>query len=407
MRLIAELFEGLWIALDAIRANKLRAALTTLGIVVGIVTVSLMAAAIDGLNQAFIKSISAIGADVVFIEKFPWFNEEPWWKVRNRNDITLAHARALAKQSQHAEAVAAVTFSRRTVRYGDAVATSVTIVGTTEQGAIVDGLNLTEGRFLAAAEVEGARPVCVLGADVAANFFPYESPLGKRVRIADSTFEVVGVLTRRGTFLAMESLDNQVFVPITRFNQVVTWRPNVTIRVKVKDMKKIPEAREEFRGIMRKLRNVAPGDDDDFAINEQQAFINMFHRVGGVIAAVGLFITGLSLFVGGIGIMNIMFVSVAERTKEIGLRKALGAKPRAILLQFLLEAALICLLGGLIGLGLAWGAAAGAASVLPMRISPMVVGLALGVSLLTGIIAGFLPAWRAAKMDPVEALRVE
>lgn len=407
MKFVAELLEGLWIALDAIRANKLRSALTTLGIVVGIVTVSLMAAAIDGLNSAFLKSISAIGADVVFIDKYPWFNDEPWWKVRNRKDITMAEARALARQSQYVQAVAAETYSRRTIRYGDALATSVTIIGTTEQAAIVSGLNLTAGRFLTAAEVDGARPVCVLGADVAANFFPFESPLEKRVRIGDSTFEVVGVISRRGKFLAMESLDNQVFLPITRFNQVISWRPNVNIRIKVTDIKLMPEAREEFRGILRRIRNVAPEDPDDFATNEQQAFINTFQRVGGVIAAVGLFITGLSLFVGGIGIMNIMFVSVAERTKEIGLRKALGAKPRAILLQFLLEAALICLLGGLIGLGLAWGAAAGASSVLPMTISPMVVGLALGVSLVTGIIAGFLPAWRAAKMDPVEALRVE
>jgi putative ABC transport system permease protein len=407
VKFVTELLEGLWIALDAIRANKLRSALTTLGIVVGIVTVSLMAAAIDGLNQAFLKSISAIGADVVFIDKYPWFNDEPWWKVRNRKDITMAEARALARQSQYVQAVTAETYSRRTIRYGDALATSVMIIGTTEQAAIVSGLNLTAGRFLTAAEVDGARPVCVLGADVAANFFPFESPLEKRVRIGDSTFEVVGVISRRGKFLAMESLDNQVFLPITRFNQVISWRPNVNIRIKVTDIKLMPEAREEFRGILRRIRNVAPEDPDDFAINEQQAFINTFQRVGGVIAAVGLFITGLSLFVGGIGIMNIMFVSVAERTKEIGLRKALGAKPRAILLQFLLEAALICLLGGLIGLGLAWGAAAGASSVLPMTISPMVVGLALGVSLVTGIIAGFLPAWRAAKMDPVEALRVE
>ena len=407
MRFFVELFEGLWIALDAIRANKLRAALTTLGIVVGIVTVSLMAAAIDGLNQAFLRSISAIGADVVFIEKYAWFSDDPWWKVRNRRDITIADGRALARQSEFAMAVAPETFARRTIRYGDATASSVAVVGTSEQGSVVGGLNLAEGRFLSAAEVDGVRPVCVIGADVATNFFPYESPLGKRVRIAESTFEVVGVLTRRGKFLGMESLDNQVFIPITRFNAVVSWRPNVTIRVKIRDMKQMEEAREELRGIMRKLRNVSPSSPDDFAINEQQAFIKTFYKVGGVIAAVGLFITGLSLFVGGIGIMNIMFVSVAERTREIGLRKALGAKRRAIMLQFLLEAAAICFLGGLIGLGLAWAAAFGASSFLPMSISPAVVGLALGVSLATGVIAGFLPAWRAAKMDPVEALRVE
>lgn len=407
MRFFSELLEGTWIALDAVRANKLRAALTTLGIIVGIVTVSVMAAAIDGLNQAFLKSISAIGADVMFIDKHAWFSDEPWWKVRNRNDITLDQARELEKQATLAQAVAAETYTKRTVRHGDDIASSVTIVGTTEQGAVVNGLNLASGRFLTAVEVDGSRPVCVLGSEVAAAFFPYESPLGQRIKVADSTFEVVGVLTKRGKFLAMESLDNQVFIPVTRFNEVISWRPNVNIRVKIRDIKQMAEAREQLRGIMRKIRHVAPEDPDDFAINEQQAFINTFYKVGGVIAGVGLFITGLSLFVGGIGIMNIMFVSVAERTREIGLRKALGAKPRAILLQFLIEAAFICLLGGLIGLGLAWGAAAGASSILPMRISPVVVSLALGVSLATGVIAGFFPAWRAARMDPVEALRAE
>ncbi len=407
MSLFAEFWEGLMNALEAVRANKLRSALTTLGIVIGVVTVTLMAAAIDGLNTAFIRSISAIGADVLFVQKYPWFNDQPWWTMRNRRDIRLADMRALARQAKEVSAVTAETFGRGTVRYGNAAASSVFIVATTEQGATVGGLNLREGRFLTTAEVEGARPACVLGYDVAEAFFPYESPLGKRITINQHVFEVVGVLERRGKFLGMASLDNQVMLPITRFMQQMTWRPNVDIKVKVRDLRNIEEAREELRGIMRKLRRVEPGAPDDFAINEQQVFIQTFQRVGGIIASVGLFITGLALFVGGIGIMNIMFVSVAERTREIGLRKALGARPRAILIQFLLEAATICLMGGLIGLGIAWAATSAASTLIPARMSPSVIGLALVVSLATGLVAGFFPAWRAARMNPVDALRAE
>lgn len=407
MSFLPELWEGLRIALEAIRANKLRSALTTLGIVIGVVTVTLMAAAIEGLNQAFLRSISAIGADVLFIQKYPWFNDQPWWTMRNRRDITLADMRALERQSKFAAAVTAEVYGRGTLRYANLSASSVTLVATTEQGAFVGGLDIVQGRFLTGPEVDGARPVCVVGHQVAESFFPFESPVGKRLRINGHVFEVVGVLKKRGKFLTMESLDNQVIVPVTRFLQQMAWRPNVEIKVKVRDLHQLDEAREELRGIMRKLRRVPPGNPDDFAINEQQAFINTFHQVGGVIASVGLFITGLSLFVGGIGIMNIMFVSVAERTREIGLRKALGAKRRAILAQFLVEAATICLFGGLAGLGIAWGATLLVAKWLPAAMSLPVVGLALAVSLATGLIAGFFPAWRAARMDPVEALRVE
>jgi putative ABC transport system permease protein len=407
MSLVSELLEGLRIAWEAVRANKLRSVLTTLGIIIGVVTVTLMAAAIEGLNQAFLRSISAIGADVLFVQKFPWFNEEPWWTLRNRRDITFADMRALERQSKFAEAVTAETYGRAAVKYENYSAPAVQIVATTDQGAIVGGLDVAQGRFLTAPEVDGARPVCVLGHEVADNFFPFESPLGKRVSVNGHVFEVVGVLKKRGKFLGMESLDNQVILPITRFVQQMAWRPNVEIKVKVRDLRQLDEAREELRGIMRKLRRVAPGEPDDFAINEQRAFINTFQKVGGVIASVGLFITGLALFVGGIGIMNIMFVSVAERTREIGLRKALGARPRAILVQFLIEAALICLIGGLVGLGIAWGTTLLVSKWLPATVSIPVVGLALGVSLATGLLAGFFPAWRAARMDPVDALRVE
>src|SRR5207245_9934630 len=175
------------------------------------------------------------------------------------------------------------------------------------------------------------------------------------------------------------------------------------IQVKVKQLEQLEDAKEELRSVMRRIRRLAPNEPDDFAINQQDQFVDMFHRVAGTIATGGLFITGLSLFVGGIGIMNIMFVSVAERTKEIGVRKAIGAKRRTILIQFLIEAASICLLGGLLALAIAWPVTFLIAKFLPATMSLTVAGIALLVSILTGLVSGFLPAWRAARMNRVHA----
>jgi putative ABC transport system permease protein len=199
-----------------------------------------------------------------------------------------------------------------------------------------------------------------------------------------------------------------VIIPIQKMARGFRWEPSCTIQVKVGDPSRMDNAREELRGLMRKIRRVRPGADDDFAINQQEELVNQFKQVSTVIAAAGFFITGLSLFVGGIGIMNIMFVSVTERTAEIGLRKALGARNRTILLQFLLEAAGICLLGGLIALLLAGSIVAIARNYLTqLTLSPSVAVLALSVAMATGLISGFLPAWRAARMKPVDALRKE
>ncbi len=296
----------------------------------------------------------------------------------------------------------------QTVRYKDKSATRVHIVGTTDQYLAISSFSIGEGRFMTAAEADGGRPVCVIGMEVATNFFATESPLGKIIRVGARKLEVIGVLEKQGTFLGLESLDNQVIIPVQQF-LVGYWRnPDFTIQVKVNSVAEMDNEEEELRGLMRKLRHVAPGDGDDFTINRQEQFVSMFNSVAGTIAAVGLVITGMSLFVGGIGIMNIMFVSVAERTREIGVRKAIGAKRRTILLQFLIEAATICLLGGLVGQVLTYGATLVISKLMiEMSMSLPVMGLAVLVSLLTGVASGFFPAWRAARMDPVEALRNE
>jgi putative ABC transport system permease protein len=409
MNFFVEMKEGLLIAWDAIRANKLRAGLTTLGIIIGIVSVTLMGAAIDGLNRSFHESVSTLGADVLFADRMSWFIDswDEWLKEYKRKAITLEQIKSVERQLTLSRAVAPVVQMNQSVRYQNHSASSVNIYGTTEQYLITAGLGVDAGRFMTAADAAGGRPVCVIGNDVATNLFPLESPIGKKISVGSRRLEVVGVLEKRGSFMGMDSLDDQAIVPIQQFLNGYWRNPDFEIQVKAVDISRLADAREELRGVLRKVRHVAPGDPDDFAINQQEQIIQLFNRQAGTIAAVGLAVTGMALFVGGIGIMNIMFVSVAERTREIGVRKAIGAKNRTILLQFLMEAAGICLLGGLIGLAIAFGFTQIMARFFPARVSLPVTALALLVSLLTGVISGFLPAWRAARMDPVEALRNE
>jgi putative ABC transport system permease protein len=406
MNLLTEFTEGLRISASAIWVNKLRSTLTTLGVVIGILTVSLMSMAIQGMRQKFLRSISALGSDVFYVEKFPWERVEAWWKIRNRPDFRVVDARFIARESTHTLAVSVEASDSFPVKYKERSASSVWIVGNNEQSALVRQLNVKEGRFLSDAEVDGGRPVCVLGAEVAEKLFPYESGVGKKIQIAGKNFEVIGVLQKFGQFL-FANMDYQVIIPITRFTSDFFRRPYVFFMVKVRDQEQMTEAKEELRNVVRKLRRVPPGAEDDFAINQQDILVSRFNRVSRIIGSVGLFITGLSLFVGGIGIMNIMFVSVSERTREIGIRKAIGAKRRTILLQFLIESASLCLLGGLLGLALASSVSFALKKVLPVSMSPETVVLALSMSVLTGIVAGFVPAYRAARMNPVDALRQE
>jgi putative ABC transport system permease protein len=408
MNLLAELREGLAIAFAAIRANKLRAGLTTLGIVIGVVTVTLMGTAIEGLDRYFQKTVGFIAADTLYVRRMPWMihSHAEWMRLQKRRPIEMSQVRELARLSTLARAVAPVSFANQPVSYKNRKSTGVDVIGTTDQFQYTSGIPVAEGRFFTPIESEGARPVCVIGAQVATNLFVREDPLGKRIKIGQIAFDVVGVLQAQGSFLGAFNLDKQVIIPL---GQIVAfrWRPDYDIQVRARDLASVPETLEEVRAHMRTIRRVPPGEPDDFAINQQEQFLRIFKSITTTIATVGLFITGLSLFVGGIGIMNIMFVSVAERTREIGIRKAIGAKRRTILVQFLIEAAGICLMGGALALAIAWPMTLVLARFLPAVMSLQVAGLALLVSTVTGLIAGFFPAWRAARMNPVDALRNE
>jgi len=407
--MISEIREGLAIAFHAIRANKMRSVLTTLGIVIGIVSVTLMGTAIEGLNRAFNKSIAAIGADVLYVQKWPWGGGEDWWRIHNRRDIKIQHAKAIERQAELTRAVSPVTGTMRQVKYSRKVVENVVVVGTNQDFLETAGVNMAFGRYFTAAEADGGRPVCALGSEVAANLFPNENPIAKVVKVGSYAYRVLGVVEKQGNFLGLQSLDNRVYVPINRFfKEFRSFRGGgVEIWVKAKTLEGLDETKEEVRGIMRKARGLKPKQEDDFAINQQEILIQTFNQIGVVIAGVGLFITGLSLFVGGIGIMNIMFVSVTERTKEIGVRMAIGAPRRTILQQFLMESAVLCLLGGIIGLIIAFPLSLIVDQILPTAMPLGIVGIALLISVFVGVVSGFLPAFRASRMNPVDALRYE
>lgn len=408
--ILFELREGLAIAWRAIRANKIRAALTMLGIFIGVTAVVLMSTAIKGIDNSFKNGISALGSDVLYIDKWSWFSNEEWWKMRNRKNITMEEFYKFKELAKLPIAVAPVRNSRQTIKYKDKRVEGIFLNGSSSDYVKTTNFTFDQGRFYSEIESNASRNVAVIGSEINKQLFPRNDALDKTIKIGGVNYKVVGVLAEQGSVvLGPFNPDNQVFIPIgTIFKNFVSrHRNSVTINVRAASPELVDETKAEAIGIMRKIRGLTYDEENDFSVNQQEALQQQYNSVVGVIQIAGLFITGLSLFVGAIGIMNIMFVSVKERTKEIGLRKAIGAKRRTILAQFLLESSVICLLGGLVGLIAAILLSLMLNQFFPTSIQYSVVIIAILISLLTGIISGLAPAYTAAKMDPVDALRYE
>lgn len=408
--LLFELKEGLVIAYRALKANKVRTSLTMLGIFIGITVVVLMSTAIKGIDNSFQQGISALGSDVLYVDKWAWFSNEDWWRLRNRRNIDMADFEQFRDLVKLPLAVAPVINSQQTVKHGDRRVDYVFLNGSNADYVMTTNFTFEHGRFYSETESNASRQVAVIGSEVSKNLFPRGDALDKTIKIGGANFKVVGVLTEQGSFmLGPWNPDNQVFIPIgTIFkNFVAEHRGTVTINVRAPNPALVEETKAEVEGAMRKVRGLKYDEENDFSINQQEGLMDNYNSVVGVIQIAGLFITGLSLFVGAIGIMNIMFVSVRERTREIGIRKAIGARRRTILTQFLLESTAICLLGGLAGLLAAILGSMMLNQYFPTSIQSDAVIIAIGVSALTGILSGFAPAYTASKLDPVDSLRYE
>lgn len=409
-RILISLIEGSKIAISAIWTNKTRAMLTTTCIVIGIVSVTAMNTISDGIDRSFEESMDMLGRNVVYVAKWPWGfgGEYKWWEYRNRREMRLSYVDDLRQLATSASNVSASADRNTSIRYGDKVAENVGLSGVTQSHFQTAGLDIADGRAFSEAEVNRAARVVVLGNSVVdALFINNEDPLGKNVRINGQRFTVIGVLESRGSFLGLEDVDNQMIIPITAYGTLYSLRYGIQLAVQFPDEETMEEGEYEVIGAMRQIRQLDPLEDNDFAINKAALFEQEFQSMKVAIYGIGIFLTGLALFVGGIGVMNIMFVSVKERTKEIGIRKAVGAKSWEILLQFLMEAIVICLVGGVIGVLLSIGVTELINQFFVAYLNWTTVLNAILICAFVGILFGFIPSRKAAKSDPIESLRYE
>ena len=403
-------------ALDSLKSHKMRSFLTLLGIMIGVMTVIGMVSVIQGLNRSFLAELESAGSDLIIISKFQpgirmgRLSEED----RQRKNLSFEDGLALEKECPLVRAVAmdlmVSLYNPVTIKFQNIKAQDALVLGMNEKFPTVLSVYLPQkGRFLNASDITHSTRACVLGSELAETLFPHLNPLGKRIRIGAEEFSVVGVLQKRGSMFG-QSRDNFVGIPITTLMKYYPYDLEdleiIAVAIKHGYM---PETMEQISNVLRRRRNVPFNKPNDFAVFAQDTMVDLYNQITGAAYLVMIIISSIGLLVGGIGVMNIMLVSAKERTREIGIRKALGARSGDILRQFLIEAIFLTGMGGILGILLGFGIAflVRAATPLPAAVTLWSVGLGLFVSVSVGLFFGLFPARKAAKVDPIVSLRYE
>lgn len=409
--------ETLRLSFETFLSHRLRSFLTILGIVIGVMTVIAILSLIQGLNASVESQIQSLGSNTIFIQKFSWGmgHQVDIDELRKRKDLTIEDAEAIAKLPAIAKVAPQKDREISTLTYRGNKVAGVEIIGSTPDLQYTANYGLEAGRFLNQEDHRRRNRVCAIGGYIVDNLFPYDDPIGKHLNIQGHKFLIIGVLARKGSFFG-QTQDNIIIIPLTTFEKIfpkpagfaVVFR-SLTIQVMPKSGKKIEEAIDQIREVLRRRRGLGYDKPDDFGINTQETLRQIYKNITNIAFIVVIAVAAISLVVGGIGIMNIMLVSVTERTREIGLRKAIGASSRDILNQFLYEAVVLSLIGGSIGIGLGLGIAKIVSIVSPLKAAApfWTIILGFGFSAGVGIFFGIYPANRAAKLNPIEALRYE
>jgi len=413
MILFLRLFrESYLFALRALVVNKVRTLLSLLGITIGIFSVISVLTVFDSIEYTLRKDIESLGSNVLFIQKWPFIGspDMPWWEYMKRPETRIGEMEEIQKRSSLSEAAAYYVGTNRNVKHSGVTYENATIVAVSHDYDKVDALNISEGRFFTLAESMGGRPVAIIGDEIASKLLPGKDPIGEQVAVFGRKVEIIGRFKRTGNNTFGRSFDDWLMVPVNFGRNFIDLNgDNIGSAIMVRAKANVPndQLRDELTGIMRSVRKLKPGSNDNFEINETSVINNAFDQLFGVISMVGWFVGGFSLLVGGFGIANIMFVSVKERTVQIGIQKSLGARNSFILQQFLFEAIFLSLLGGAVGLLIIFAGTIIASNLAGMDLFLTTRNIVIGLSVSAGIglVSGLFPAWSASRLDPVEAMR--
>ena len=410
MIILKLLYESLLFAINALVVNKVRTVLSLLGITIGIFSIISVFTVFDSMEHSIKSEINSLGSNVLFIQKWPWAmgGDYPWWKYYQRPEPKVQEMEEIKKRSATVEEAAFMLSVSRNVYFRNNSMENIPIAAVSQEYNQVMPFDLQQGRYFTIIESHSGNNIAIIGSEIAEKLYQGLDPVGRKIKVFGRKLDVIGVIKKQGEDIFGNSKDNWIMIPINYARNVLDVR-NIgsTIIVVAKPNISNDQMMDELTGIMRSIRKLPPRADDSFAINETDIISKGFDQLFAVIASVGWIIGGFSLLVGGFGIANIMFVSVKERTNQIGIQKSLGAKNYFILVQFLFEAVFLSVMGGIVGLLIVYLLTFVVSSMFSFDLILTYGNVMLGllVSAFIGLLSGFIPSWTASRLDPVEAMR--